>query len=214
MARIAEHVYHHTDTVCLPWIIQAAELRPANTAWCNDWPDEDFLWTTVNNWDEPSAATTTGRSLINPYSLVKPRRVRFTLSADDFGPFDREIVVRHWGPQWEHMLHDIEEGDRSLGSFIKDWRVRIGPLPLSRVIRIETRDVPLDDEPIYRKWVPFKRQSRLYRVGDGLCVNIAGTLYGSSRKQNERGVWIYTPIYMPEPGYFQRFAKVAARVAV
>jgi hypothetical protein len=187
-------VYHFTDTARLPWIIKAAELRPESTAWVGDgWPAEDYFWATTNDWGEPSAASNVGRFLPTVYPWVDtPRHVRFTLSDDDFEILDCETIGRAaWGPRYRRLKRDVEKIGLAIEAVSKDWRVRIDPLPLSRVIRIATRAA--EDDPGIYPWVPFKRQD-LYPAGGGLCVNVAGTLYGSTRKKGVHGEWIYTPI--------------------
>ena len=93
----------------------------------------DFLWATISTRPEP-----TSRAILFPGILwAYTRLVRFVLPSKGFVRFDEQAIVRHWGR--EH-LYVLENEIRSFGRpLVETWRVRIGPLPLTQVIRIETR---------------------------------------------------------------------------
>ena len=69
------------------------------------------------------------------WTELSRRLVRFTLSAEDFEPFDKQAIIEHWGPNNVYLL---EREIRIFGQLlVKNWRVRVGPLPLERVTGIE-----------------------------------------------------------------------------
>ena len=84
------------------------------------------------------------------------RLVRFTLPSKGFMRFDEQIIVRHWGPKY---LDNLERNIRNWGPLVKSWRVHVGALPLTRVIRIETRHSV--------RWEPLAagEKQRMFREG-------------------------------------------------
>jgi hypothetical protein len=120
---MAALVYHHTEIARLPWILDAGALRPGRCT-VGNYPDPDFLWGTVCAAGSRTAAI--GNS---------PVRVRFALRADDFEKWSGVLALH---PAWtaDHVAR-LNRGAR--GDDPGDWRVRAAPLPLDRVLSIETR---------------------------------------------------------------------------
>jgi hypothetical protein len=207
MAR--KHVYHFTDTARLPWILKAGVLLPGQLA-KEGWVVIDFLWATTSAQGEDTAASACGWYLTRAHYWDCTREVRITLAAEDFEPWGLEIFKRHplWQPAFDEpeTLEHIERLKRQCGlAATKKWRVRIDPLPLSRVIRIDIR-LGLD------RWKRFDMTTGVHLVANGgLCVDIDGALYGSTRQQSAQGIWRYKVIYLH--GFYQRFAETAARFA-
>jgi hypothetical protein len=49
-------VYHHTDTVHLPWILHAHALNPGR-GMTGGFPEPDFLWATTDARGDPSSTS-------------------------------------------------------------------------------------------------------------------------------------------------------------
>ena len=131
-------VYHYSYTARLPEILVAGELRP--TLYDNG--ITDFLWATISTRPDPTA-----RPMRPSWFGGHSRLVRFVLPSKGFMRFDAQAISRHWGPEYLWVLEsDIRDCGRSL---VESWRVRIGPLPLTKVVRIEIR------RSVRGRWDPF-----------------------------------------------------------
>lgn len=138
-------VYHFTDSLRLPWIIETGELRMAGNR-VSGTPEPSFLWATTSPiGDRTCAANASAEAYKNGDTCL----VRFALNAEDF--FDwGEVSARfpQWTAQWVARAKAAAagHGERNLSA----WRIRATALPLSKVIAVETR--------LYRvgKWQPFE----------------------------------------------------------
>ncbi len=140
-------VYHFTDTVHLPWIIASGELRPSRRMLTMG--QTQFIWGTT--CEEGDFTAQPFRSAIRPveaqtllelsgetaWRAGDLQLVRFTLNAADFLTWGEVVRMSDWEPA-EVAAH-IEGTERIFGEYDHDrWRLRYDPLPLSRVIRVET----------------------------------------------------------------------------
>lgn len=127
-------VYHFTDTMRLPWIIETGELRP-NTSRIGDFPP-DFLWaTTDQNGDRTSSAASSGiRKLWRDGQL---QLIRFILKATDFGDWEEAATSSGWP---DEQVEALKKAAVALGEpETTKWRCRPDPLPISNVLRVEAK---------------------------------------------------------------------------
>jgi hypothetical protein len=121
-------VYHFTDVGHLPWIAATSELRPGRNR-VGGYP-VDFLWATTNPHGDRTA------TCMPTYRAGLPL-VRFTLRGEDFEPWPR-ILDRF--PQWTpEQVGRLEAFAREKGQAVSGWKTRAEPLPLSQVIKVETK---------------------------------------------------------------------------
>jgi hypothetical protein len=78
---MSNHVYHFTDTIRLPWIIETGELRPDSNR-IGGFP-ADFLWTTSNDKNDltssaaaPSARRAYREHVTQLVRVTQSRRLR------------------------------------------------------------------------------------------------------------------------------------------
>jgi hypothetical protein len=140
------YVYHFTDTMRLPWILDSRELRPgtASKFKFEGLPGLDFVWATTNEHRARSAAAFWDNTR---YQDGEVCAIRLTLSADDFEPWP-EATKRF--PEWtdDHIkrFNETSQGDNPA-----DWRTHIGSLGRPKWLAIHARgylepwrEVPLD----------------------------------------------------------------------
>ena len=127
--------YHYTTTAHLSWIILTDDLRPSENK-ISKLPF-DFLWaTTSTKIDRTSSAAQPAFRQALRMGFV--RVARFTLAAEDFKPWP-DILESY--PEWTHeQQQETERLARLRGQFDpREWRCRVDPLPLDRVIALETK---------------------------------------------------------------------------
>jgi hypothetical protein len=155
-----EYVYHYSDTVRFPWIMDSGELRPTDSPY-NGYPNPDFLWATTNDKGCPSA------TLINRKELYKAgimHVVRFTLSAEDFQGWP-QLAIDH--PDWTALhISILNKTGVDLGDDPRTWRCRIGTLRGDRWVAVHARS--------YRdnRWVELPRDLPIDKQGDVREINI------------------------------------------
>ena len=129
-------VYHFTDTLRLPWIIQTAELRPDPNRF-GGFPS-DFLWATLNEAGDRTSAAQSGDAK-RLYREGAMQIVRITLPEEHFVGWREAIDAP--SPDWsaEHVIM-LERAAATMGeSGIENWRVHLGPLPLSTALAIDAK---------------------------------------------------------------------------
>src|SRR6266404_493963 len=148
------HVYHFTSSMHLPRILASGELRPlivteARTKYERGLagfgatampPSVDFLHATSDSQREPTATPEYGVDGDRDgygYAIGKWARVRFTLEAEDFEPW--QDVARRNG-YTERQIKALKDLGRVRGSDTRKWVSREQPLPMSRVVAIHTQD--------------------------------------------------------------------------
>jgi hypothetical protein len=150
-------VFHFTDTINLPWILAGGELRPC---WIVDAGigRNRFLWGTTN----PQGDYTSGAQSRIHGSLEREWRagvfhlVRFKLAADEFSTCSEIVCASNWTP--EEVAELIESDQRLYGEYgHKRWRLRHDPLPLSRVLKVETTSY---DDAETGRWWPLDIRTR------------------------------------------------------
>jgi len=103
--------------------------------------------------------------------------VRFTLAGDDFMTLDEAARSANWKP--EAVAEMIEFDQKTYGEYgHKDWRLRRKPLPLSRVLRVETTSY---EDRETERWHPLDVTKVLLRPNDPKRkgVKIAGRTFYS-----------------------------------
>jgi len=177
-------VYHHTDTLRLPWIIEAGELRPGPNA-IGNFPDPDFLWaTTCERGDRTSSISQ------NDYRNGVTQIVRFTLSATDFEPWP---AITESFPQWtaKHIAA-LESAAQKRGvTDFSAWRCRVTPLSVSDVIKIEVKAYTgqwrvLD--PAHSKFIRGP-------AGGFRAVILGGFVYGAERHKFPDGGYGFNNLF-------------------
>jgi hypothetical protein len=128
-------VYHHTDTMRLPWIFVERQLCPSRGAF-EDYPRPTFLWATTDECGDRTAA------LASKEGRMAWRRgwtqiVRFILAGEDFEPWP-DICKRfpQWTPQY---INRLERSGRAKGASPERWLCRTEPLSPERWLGVETR---------------------------------------------------------------------------
>lgn len=183
-------VYHFTDTIRLPWILQSGELRPG-LARPEGWP-ADFLWATKNPiLDGTSSAAAAIQSSFNPAAF---RAVRIALPAS---AFVRWSSVPERFPGWTRDHIDGLEWHARGKSRPQDWMVRADPLPREKWLSVETRG------SYDAQWFPLDTSRALFKLDqETLGVTIDGYVYASKRELKRDGTHATspqgTPLYSPQ----------------
>jgi hypothetical protein len=171
-------VYHFTHIAFLPWILQAGELRAGGSGpKAFFYPQPDFIWATTDNRGAPSCRAHYG------YSEGITPLVRITLHGADFEPWPD---VAWSAPAWLRWMELCETTARNCGDNPTCWRCRTAPLPLSRVISIETK---ARHDP---NWLPFVQPFR--RSDSTLCIVLDGVEFCSTRNTPHDGNYRLTTI--------------------
>jgi hypothetical protein len=173
-------LYHFTDSARLPWILRDQSLKPGSNN-IGDFPD-DFLWATPDPLGDPTAS-----SAVNPaaYRNGDIAAVRFTLSADDFTPWD-EMKMSH--PRWQaRHIALLERSAIEMGTSpkqIAEWQCRVEPLASDRWLAVEFRTWR---NPRWRA----VQANTLRSVGDGgasgMGVQLDGVVFCSQQQAGARG---------------------------
>jgi hypothetical protein len=123
-------LFHFTDTARLPWILETGELRPGSTRFPGQPPD--FLWATTDERGDRTATLSR-----DAWRRGDTQLVRFTLARGDFEPW-RAVVDRF--PEWtEQVTGSLERAAERARSNPDAWWCRVDPLPLSRVLKIQSK---------------------------------------------------------------------------
>ena len=150
-------VYHFTDTINLPWILASGELRPC---WITDAGigQTRFLWGTTN----PLGSYGTGPQIRIHGRMEREWRagefhlVRLMLAADEFFTWSEIVRASNWTR--EEVAELIESDQRLYGeNDHKHWRLRHDPIPLSRVLKVETTS---HDDAETERWWPLDIRPR------------------------------------------------------
>lgn len=182
-------LYHHTDTCRLPWIITSGELRPGLTMVGSALPP-DVLWATTNPVGDRTAASAAGaaRRLIRDGQIMA---VRFALDPHDFQPWQDVLTQQGWTTAQVGTLIDA---GRKTGQSADGWRARPQPLPLSRILAIETRGFQSKD------WQPINDPAGcVVRYSPArLGVRINGTIYSAEKSDGPHGDSVFGAIATKE----------------
>lgn len=173
------YVYHFTDAVRLPWILQSGKLIKAGST-TGGYPKHNYLWATTDSRGSRSATLAVARDKYKDGSILL---VRFTLYAEDFKPW-REAMSEK--PEWTpEFIARLARTGRDMGDNPDNWVCHEGDLPQSRWIAIHARsyrnpsliDIPLDEKVV--------------RDGDFLGVPIQDRILFSRQGQLESGTIAY-----------------------
>jgi hypothetical protein len=164
----AGHVYHFTDTCRLPWILHSGELR-AGLNRIGGFPC-DFLWATTDSTGDRTASCNGNARAF--YRDGVTRWVRFTLDAADFETWPATLQrFPEWTPEHVARLERVAlESDVSPAT----WRCRPMPLPLGKVLCIETKSYSSG-------WHVLQDAKVLEDGEDARGVVIDGRIYSSQR---------------------------------
>ncbi len=174
-----EYVYHYSDTVRLPWILDAGKLRPTDNP-MNGYPNPDFLWASTRENGCPSAAFANRKELYKDGII---NVVRFTLAAVDFKEWP-DLAIDH--PDWTAMhISVLNKSGIEMGDDPRTWRCRIGPLDRSRWIAVHLRS--------YRnpRWIELPAKTVTRKDGNITKVEIGSNSFASRQFKNAEGITSY-----------------------
>lgn len=148
---MADTIFHVTNTLHLPWLVESGELRP-HTNELAGIGRVTFLWATSN----PHGDRTAGAMISADYHQAGWhedlfRLVRLTLPGDAFLPWCQIVEMSNWTPAEVAKLVALDH--RKFGEYGHEhWRCRHDPLPLDRVLKAECRAYggrwrPIDLDP-------------------------------------------------------------------
>lgn len=195
-------VYHFTDTINLPWILASGALRPSLISNTGIGMTR-FLWGTTNPLGDLTAGPFVrihNERLAHRWRRGEFHLVRFTLAADEFLTWSEIVHASNWTP--EEVAALVEDDQRRYGEYgHKRWRLRRDPIPLHRVLKVETTS--FDDAETERWWpldiCPRRRGGVLLRPNDPKRkgVRIAGKRFYSVPVLDDCRFW-YQPWTPPE----------------
>src|SRR5262245_16793805 len=177
------NVYHFSDTARLPWIMSTGELRPDANA-VGGYPSPEFVWATSE-----ARGSRTAAGGARGYREDKVRLVRFTLDVADFEPWSG-IGARY--PTWTpDQIAQLEASAVAKGDDPATWWCRVDPLPLARVILIETR--------AYRGpgWQPWTDRTLVVGPEDSVGVVVGDVEFLSKKVTTASGSIAYAMISFP-----------------
>lgn len=220
-------VFHFTDSLRLPWILAAGELRPSVTTFGGEYSAPlRYVWGTTN----PEGDLTAGplRRIHKEHGWEDEWQagafllVRFTLPANAFLSFSEMIrEFSDWTPEQAVAL--IEYDRRVFGETGHDkWRCRHDPLRLRDVLKVETTSYAQVGAYLFEgarsEWQPLdiSRPERLLirsRKANRLGVRIGGRRFHSDRFEyaDRRGSYYCEPWPEPAVTKAKRAAEVLAR---
>jgi hypothetical protein len=166
-------VYHFTDTIRLPWIIETGELRPSSNR-IGGFPQDPLWATTSDNGDKTS--TVFSKQAQKLWRKGALQLIRFTLNGDDFSDW-RDVVRRN--PDWTNdHIAKLERSARRLGERdTSRWRARREPLSLTRVLAVHAKSCSGNG------WMPIEATQDYCMVFEGgrRAFVIAEIAYGATR---------------------------------
>lgn len=196
-------VYHFTNSAALPRILASGELRAMEIT-----PEfmayERSLVQFGTRDIRPRVALIDATA--NPNDINAPIRaddgaafrngniahVRFTLRADDFGPWKEVAAANDHCPKWIEALEKTADG-----SDPRQWYSRAEPLPLSRVVAIHTQDIFNGDD-----WQPLDKDAIDYFSLEGkpevMGVDIGKVCFWSKYKL-VHGTTAWEPVRVTGP---------------
>lgn len=157
------NVYHLTNTLHLPWIIESGELRPHT----NHLPGVgavSYHWATANRTgDKTAMAVMVAKDRPLPWEEDLYRLVRFSLPGDAFLTWTE--IIRRDGFTADQVAERVESDHKHHGEFGHDkWRCRQDPLPLDQVLKVEARTYS-------GRWRPIDiSPDRVVRTNDPDCM--------------------------------------------
>jgi hypothetical protein len=169
-----KQVYHFTDTLRLPWILQSGALKPGRNNIAG-FPVPDFLWATTDARGDRSATSAIGGS-DDAYRAGVTRQVRFTLHGEDFQKWPD--ITRDY-PAW--TSEQVARLELAAKSSPAAWRCRAEPLSEARWLGIETRSY------FAPTWKPLQNRKVFSLSNDTLGIMIEDKLYCSRECKDEAG---------------------------
>jgi hypothetical protein len=175
-------VFHFTDSIRFPWILDSGELRPGRGTIAN-FPKTDFLWATTDSRGSATAA------LMNQWELYKRGLlfvVRITLSDQAFMPWP-DCAVSH--PEWTDVhIQVLEKVAREYGENPQTWRCSESPIGRDSWLAVEYRSYTSAE------WVPLTDERALSRHGRGgrleKAIRVGQTIF-SAQFENTAGTVSY-----------------------
>ena len=165
-------LYHFSDTVRLPWIMEAGELRPSQNR-IGGFP-VDFLWATSDaRGDRTSSAA--GADVRDLWRSANVQLIRFTLDTADFD--DWEETGRRLG-RTEQQISVLKISAVNLGEpDASKWRCRHRPLGVRNALQVEAKSyvsgrwVPIDSSDDGCRGYPHEPDFRGFTIGDYVYVS-------------------------------------------
>ena len=196
-------VYHFSSSMCLPWIIEAGELRPhrehdvgigiTKHLWCTSDPQGDLTASPFRRIHSPpfgdERVWRSGRFFL----------VRFTLSPRDVMTWEEVKQKSKWtSAQVAELMEDDRKRFGVVGHDDK-WFLRRKPLPLSRVLRTEITSY------LTQRWSPIELSPAMVVNTDDPTIKgirIGNSIYYAKRsyaaKRSRLRYEIWPPAYEPD----------------
>jgi hypothetical protein len=183
--KVSEVVYHFTDSMRLPWIIETGELRVGQNKRSS--LPFDFLWATTNKLGDKTATVLAVKNR-GFFREGLTRLVRFSLDAADFMKWsDVPELFSEW--TLEHIERSQKMANEIGETNFSAWRCRATPLPLSSAIAAETRTY------VSTTWKPFdlKNIELIFPGSDDGCrgIVIEKRAYLATRTTGSNGLTGY-----------------------
>lgn len=185
----SDRVYHYTDTLHLPFIIQSGKLLPGrNTQGL--YPDPDFLWATANDQGDGTQTLYMNENGRRLYREGKVLRVRLQLPKANFFHWS-EVGERY--PQWTQAQRERLERAAKGHADPKDWWCHDGELPATEVLDIH-----------FKSFTQGWHRPALIGAGgfyeldaDTLGVRVGNYVYGARQGLHPSGATMYVPFKIP-----------------
>jgi hypothetical protein len=135
-------VYHFTDTLALPWIVESGALRPHAKLLVGIGRTDAFVWATTNPAGDKTARAVRVAAWAEAEEAWKQDRfrlVRLTLPAKSFRHWAEVVRKEGWTPG---QLAELADDDYKHGcevGYQDRWRVRSTRLPLANVLKAEAK---------------------------------------------------------------------------
>jgi hypothetical protein len=181
-------VYHFTDTLRLPWIVESGALRPS----FNRILGTDYLWATTNPaGDRTASALHRAGPRQEAYRAGQSKLVRFTLSSAAYTSWSEIKRTTAWTREQIAEIEELEKSAR--GDFgekgVNKWRCRVEPLPIASALIVEAKS--------YRgRWAPIHATpEHCFETDDPLTKGfiLDGIVYCATRFEHDDSVGYWKP---------------------
>jgi hypothetical protein len=192
MSNDDEMCFHFTDTLRLPWIIEAGELRPGLNR-VSKLP-YDFLWATIDPAGDPTCSAQGTPQVRECYRRGLMQLVRFTLPGEAFSEWcDVSRLYPEWTSEQVARTEQLAR-ERHGETRCNKWRIRRDPFPIEQIIVVKAKSYtsgrwkPIDATVFLMELV------NLSDVENGRGVIIDEKIYASQKIIMSNGPVGYVPL--------------------
>lgn len=178
-------IYHYTNTVCLPFILETKELKPHDAYSVVDMPP--FVWATTNPLGEPNSS-----AMDDKYRNGVSHLVRFVMSTERFQPWNN--VIGNLPARSRNAMVEIVAKIKLTAH--RDWWASTRPVPINE-LAIETRSYtdkiwrPLPSRKVIKVGMPSGQDgARAVKIGPDLFIAWIDAMDGELRFVKTRAVEI------------------------